>query len=135
MISKHPVCPERVRQIPEQFSWVDHRVVRDGHIDQCSHASAALYLFLITVPDARGLSYYSDRSLMKRLHMDDIELERSRYQLIHLDLIAYKKPMYQVMPLNKPVRAVEKPRPTLVNRSAPPQVLGDIFKELMGDAS
>jgi len=72
---------------------------------------------------------------MKRLHMDDIVLERSRYQLRHLDLIAYKKPMYQVMPLNNPVRAVEKPPPTFVNRSAPPQVLGDIFKELMRDAS
>lgn len=72
---------------------------------------------------------------MKRLHMDDIVLEQSRYQLMHLDLIAYKNPMYQLLPLNKPVRVIEKPPPTFVSRSAPPQVLGDIFKELMGDAS
>ena len=72
---------------------------------------------------------------MKRLHMDDIVLEQSRYQLMDLDLIAYKNPMYQVMPLNKPVQVIEKSPKTFVNRSAPPQVLGDIFKELMGNAS
>lgn len=121
-----------MRQIPGQFSWVDHRLVRDGHITQCSHASAALYLFLVTVSDARGLSYYSDASLMKRLNMDDVILEQTRYQLIHLDLIAYKKPIYQMLPLNAPVKVVEK---KLVSRSAPPEALGDIFRQMMKEAS
>ena len=132
MISKHPVIPERIRQIPGQFSWVDHRLVRDGHITRCSHAAAALYLFLITVSDARGLSYYSDVSVMKRLNMDGVIFEQSRYQLMHLDLIAYKKPIYQVLPLSAPVKVVER---TLVNRYAPPEKLEDIFRQMMGDAS
>ena len=132
MISKHPVYPDRVRQIPGQFSWVDHRLVRDGHIERCSHASAALYLFLVTVSDARGLSYYSDALLMKRLDMDETILEQSRYQLMHLGLIAYKRPIYQLLPLEKAKKAVEK---NFVRSSAQPQALGEIFRQLAEDAS
>ena len=55
--------PDRIRKVPRQFSWIDHRLVRDHHIDRCSHGAAALYLFLVTVADAGGLSYYSDRTL------------------------------------------------------------------------
>lgn len=54
MVSKQPIFPEGVRQVPKQFSWLDHRLIRDHHIEQCSHPAAALYLFLVTVGDARG---------------------------------------------------------------------------------
>lgn len=128
MISKHPVCPDRVRRVPGQFSWVDHRLVRDGHIERCSHASAALYLFLVTVSDARGLSYYSDASLMKRLGMDAATLEQSRSRLIRLSLVAYKKPIYQVLPLSEPV--VEK---TPARKSGTPRALGEILRQIAGE--
>ena len=51
MIKKRLICPQRVRRIPSQFSWVDHRLVRDRHIESCSHPALALYLFLIAVGD------------------------------------------------------------------------------------
>lgn len=54
MTPKTPVCPDRIRSIPEQFSWVDHRLVRDRYIDRLTHKAAALYLFLATVADAKG---------------------------------------------------------------------------------
>lgn len=132
MVSKYPVCPERIRRVPGQFSWVDHCLVRDGHIDLCSHASAALYLFLITVSDASGLSYYSDRSVMKRLNMNETVLEQSRAQLMHLDLIAYKKPIYQVLPLS----GIQNPAQTRSARGpGQPQALGEIFRRMMKDVS
>ena len=56
--SKQVVCTERLRRLPAQFSWVDQRLVRDRHLDQVDTDAAALYLFLITVADARGLSWY-----------------------------------------------------------------------------
>jgi hypothetical protein len=46
--------------VPRQFSWIDHRLVRDGHITRCTANALALYLLLCTVADAQGLSYYSD---------------------------------------------------------------------------
>jgi hypothetical protein len=109
MVSKIPIVPHRVRRIPRQFSWVDHRLVREGRIDHCSHAAAALYLFLITVGDAKGMSYYADASIMAPLSMDLPTLRQARQNLIHADLIAWKKPLYQVLSLDE--EKPPKPQP------------------------
>ena len=100
MTHKFPICPDRIRSIPEQFSWVDHRLVRDRHIELLSHEAAALYLFLITVSDCRGLSYYADASLCERLAMDAATLGSARACLLKCRLIAYKRPLYQVLALD-----------------------------------
>ncbi len=67
MITKRVLCPERLRQVPQRFSWIDQRLVRDGHIAQCGPQALALYLLLVTVADAQGLSYYSDKSAARLL--------------------------------------------------------------------
>ncbi len=66
-MQKRLLVPSRVRQVPRQFSWVDHRLVRDHHIERCDPPALALYLFLVTVADAKGLSYYADGSTRRRL--------------------------------------------------------------------
>lgn len=104
MSIKRVICPERVRKVPAQFSWVDHRLVRDGHIERCDAYAAALYLFLVTVADAKGLSYYSDASLARRLSMDPKRLSQAREALIRLGLIAHDTPLYQVLALDSPLR-------------------------------
>ena len=35
MERKEVVCEEWVRRVPRQFSWVDHRLVRDGFCRRC----------------------------------------------------------------------------------------------------
>ncbi len=100
MTHKFPLCPDRIRSIPEQFSWVDHRLVRDRHIGLLSHEAAALYLFLITVADCQGLSYYADASLCERLVMDVPTLACARACLLKSRLVAYKRPLYQVLALS-----------------------------------
>jgi hypothetical protein len=97
MPHKFPICPDRIRTIPEQFSWVDHRLVRDHHIERLSHQAASLYLFLVTVADCQGLSYYSDVSLCERLDMDASMLASARSCLLKSRLVAYKRPLYQVL--------------------------------------
>ena len=62
MIHKKLIRPDRVRQVPPSFNWVDHRLVRDNYLTLCDCTSQALYLFLVTVCDVQGLSYYSDAS-------------------------------------------------------------------------
>jgi len=109
MISKHPILPALIRQIPKRFSWVDHRLVTQRYIDNLSHQAAKLYLFLITVGDHLGLSYYSDESIKKRLSMDQTELHSARDNLIRTGLIAYKPPLYQVLSIgNGKSNAVNK---------------------------
>lgn len=136
MIAKHLICPRRLRRIPNQFSWVDHRLVRDRHIESCSHAAAALYLFLITVADHQGLSYYSDPSLMTRLAMDLATLGSARQNLIRIGLIAYESPLCQVLSL-EPVLHTD-PAPRVVQTRQPldqPVPIGLILKRIMGESS
>jgi hypothetical protein len=98
-IVKTVLRPERLRQVPAQFSWVDQGIVRGRFIDRCEARAAALYLFLVTVADAQGLSYYSEATLGARLHLRREELVAARAQLIAIDLIAYQAPLYQVLAL------------------------------------
>ena len=96
---KQVLRPERLRQVPAQFSWVDQALVGRHFIDRCDARAAALYLFLVTVSDAQGLSYYGALTLTQRLHLSSEELIVARQQLIEIDLIAYRAPLYQVLAL------------------------------------
>lgn len=100
-MKKHLIRPDRLRQVPQGFNWVDHRLVRDGHIDRCGCTSLALYLFLVTVSDVEGLSFYSDQTLGRRLRLAPEELAAARTELQQADLIAYQKPLYQVLSLDR----------------------------------
>ncbi len=102
-IDKQVLRPARLRQVPDQFSWVDQSLVQWGLIDRMDAHACALYLFLVTVADAQGLSYYGGTTLAKRLHLSAVELEAARAGLIELDLIAYQAPLYQVLALGAPV--------------------------------
>jgi hypothetical protein len=99
-MKKRVLNPQRLRKVPPQFSWIDHRLVQKNYFIRCDHSCWALYLFLVSVADVDGLSYYSDASLMRRLKMDELQLSASRRQLIQNGLIAYEKPFYQVLSLD-----------------------------------
>ena len=96
---KQVLNPERLRQVPEHFSWLDHRLVRERYIERADVCAWALYLFLVNVADVHGLSYYSDPTLAQRLHLTPQRLAQARRDLIGLDLIAYDPPLYQVLSL------------------------------------
>ena len=124
MVSKVPIIAERTRKVPSHFSWVDHRLVRDRYLENCSHAAAALYLFLVTVGDAKGLSYYGDKSILKHLDMNLSELQHARANLIHAGLIAWQKPLYQVLSLERAHGEKQPPRSNMDKALC----LGDILK-------
>jgi len=100
MRGREPLLPRRRRRIPQQFSWVDHRLVRDGHLAGRSAEALALYLFLVTVADADGLSWYSDTALCRVLSWELPTLQQARIELRSADLVAYRKPLYQVLDLS-----------------------------------
>lgn len=102
MPAKRVLRPDRLRRVPPQFSWIDQRLVRDGYLQRCDAQDLALYLMLVTVADARGLSYYGDASICKLLSMDPGQLERARADLISVGLIAHERPLYQVLALDPP---------------------------------
>jgi len=120
-MKKRLLNPERVRKVPPQFSWIDHRLVQENYFVRCDHPAWALYLFLTSVADAEGLSYYSDASLVQRLKMDPVVLSASRRQLVQAGLIAYQKPFYQVLSLD----SAQAPR-------SGPISVGDLLRRAMG---
>jgi hypothetical protein len=102
MQRKRVLAPERLRKVPRQFSWVDQRLVREGYLQRCNASALALYLLLVTVADAQGLSYYGDTTICRLLRMQPEFLERARRDLIGVGLIAYERPLYQVLALDPP---------------------------------
>ena len=110
---KHPSSLAKLRQVPQQFSWVDQRLVRERYIDQLSPEACALYLFLVTVADAQGLSFYSEQSLCQRLSMAPAVIRQARQALIACALVAYQSPLYQVLALDRDTLrpAAERPAP------------------------
>jgi len=130
MTHKKLLRPERQRQIPPHFSWVDHRLIRQHRLRECDHSAWALYLFLVSVGDAQGLSYYSDASLARALKVDPLKLSAARRQLIEADLIAYQKPLYQVLDL-----AEKSVAPAPPSTEGPARSVADILRQVLGGAA
>lgn len=128
MINKHVLRPDRLRQIPTSFSWVDHRLVRHEHLRHRGPVAWALYLFLVTVADAEGLSYYSDASIARHLDIDPLMLSTARQHLIAADLIAYRKPIYQVLALPQ---AASLPSSSKSLRGGPACSAGEILRRVL----
>ena len=130
---KQLLRPERQRLLPEQFSWVDQALVQQHFIDRCEARSAALYLFLVTVSDAQGLSYYGASTLARRLRLSDEQLAAARQQLIDLELIAYRSPLYQVLALPgtvaAPRQAPRAPALTSANLGGQPVSLATLLQQ------
>jgi hypothetical protein len=135
MRGREPIVPQRRRRVPPQFSWVDHRLVRDGHVEGRSAPALALYLFLVAVADADGLSWYSEAALCRQLSCGPTELQGARAELQQAGLIAYRKPLYQVLDL----APVAMPPPTCASRTSPrrdgePVAIGTILQHLLAGA-
>jgi len=98
--------------VPAHFSWIDHQLVRESsYLKQCDLGALALYLVLVTVGDAEGLSYYSDQTLERMLRLERAQLLAARRQLCQAGLIVYEQPLYQVLCLQKaPAQTAAVPR-------------------------
>jgi hypothetical protein len=127
MMTKKILRPDRLRQVPAQFSWIDQRLVRENFLRHGDPAAWALYLVLVTVADAQGLSYYSDASLSRLLKLDLLQLAQARQQLVVADLVVYQKPLTQVLAL--PVAALA-PAPTGA-RVGQPVSVGDLLRRAL----
>jgi len=102
MKKKRLLLPQRARQIPLHWSWIDHRLVADRHLQRCSSDAWTLYLLLLSVGDSHGLSYYSLASIAARLGWDEGRVMSARRELVRGDFVAYEKPFYQVLELPSP---------------------------------
>lgn len=122
-VEKRLLDPARVRRIRDGFSWIDRRFVRNGLIERLAGEEILLYLFLVAVADARGLSYYGDRRVAATLKIHERDLDAVRRGLVARDLIAYEAPLYQVLELPDPAAQRSE-------RGGGASSLGDLLREL-----
>ena len=98
-----PIRPERVRRLPSAggmgFSFVDRRLVREGHLSRLSPEAGMLYLFLVTVADRFGVSYYGEAKVAELTGLDRCNLFELVRELLRADLVAYRHPVYQILSL------------------------------------
>ena len=108
------LVPARRRRVPRQFSWVDQRLVRERYIGRCTAEALALYLFLVTVADAEGLSFYGDGAIAGLLGWPEAQVRAARAGLVCAGLVAFQAPLYQVLSLDAPPPApsVSAPEPS-----------------------
>lgn len=110
-MQKQPIDREQLRRTPAQFSWLDHRLVRGNYLGRASAPAWGLYLVLVTVGDADGLSYYATRTLARLLTLSEDGLVEARRQLIEAGVIAYAAPLYQVLSLDRGTPTATSPTP------------------------
>jgi hypothetical protein len=105
----HIPLPQRVRRIAGSFAWIDHRLLRAGHLAVMTHAEHSLYLFLALAADRHGVSFYRQGTIGELLGLDDQALIVARDRLVELGLLAFApysvtspNGFYQLLPVDHP---------------------------------
>lgn len=111
MVLRAPVVvrPERIRRLPPGFGWIDHRFVRHGFAARLSPEAQALYLFLATVADEYGVSWYSTDKLCLKSGLSPMAVTLARKELTAQSLLAYACPVYQLLSLPEAPAAAATP--------------------------
>ena len=98
----------RIRFIQGGFAFIPHRFLTDGFLSSLNSCELLLYLFLVLVSDAKGLSFYSDQTICRLLKISSKALKAARQVLIASDLIAFEAPLYQVLELPRAPRETKE---------------------------
>lgn len=72
-MDKSIILAHRRRKINGGFGWVEHRFIREGHLQNLSAPEIALYFFLALVSDANGISFYGPERTMALLKLDEAD--------------------------------------------------------------
>ncbi len=99
-------APDRVRQIHGSFAWLDHRLLREGHVERMTLQDLAVYVFLVLAADRSGTSFYRKDVVCRKLGIDWGEFEESKARLLERGFIAFRPfsphdvdGFYQVLPV------------------------------------
>ena len=98
--------PDCVRRITGSFAWLDHRLLREGHLERLTLEDVGVYVFLVLAADRQGVSYYNHEKVAQVLALSWEEFRDARERLVERDLIAFEPfhrggvdGYYQVLPL------------------------------------
>ena len=130
MVNKMLIDHRRERRIPAHFSWVDHKLVRNGYSRKCSTEALGLYLFLLAVSDSKGLSYYGDRRIAREINCTEEKVLTLRRELVSGELVAFDGKIYQVLDLAEKSREFSNKQQIKGAHS-----VNDILEKMFGGSS
>ena len=131
MITKKVLVANRIRRIDGGFSFIPHRFLTDGFLEDLSQQQLLLFIFLVLAADRYGLSFYSYDRICSFLHMTLEQYTAARDGLIEKDLIAFDGTLFQVLSLPaSPARgSMNIPKQQLTDCQAP-AAIGPIIAQL-----
>lgn len=95
----HPLLPGRVRAPRGAYGWVDLRAVTCGWLRGLGPKAALTYLFLCTVANMQGVSFWGRQRIAERLALEPGDVDAAVAVLESAELIAVKGRVVQVLPL------------------------------------
>jgi len=99
MFSREPLDYSRLRRINGSFSWIDHRLLKQGYLERMSPPEMLLYFFLVLVGDKNGVSFYHHDRIRGYLKMDISTYAEARQGLRNKMLIACEDIRVQILQL------------------------------------
>ena len=85
-----PPRPERLRQVPRAYGWLDARLLREDWLSRLGAEGAAALVFLALAANRDGVSYYGRERMARHLALERATLDRLLRRLLDLDLVAYR---------------------------------------------
>ena len=90
---------DRVRTIPESFSWIDRQLLHGRFLAALTTEEITLYFFLILVSGPEGTSYWGYQAISRLLKLPEDDLIHATAGLAKKGLIAFRYPTFQVLAL------------------------------------
>jgi hypothetical protein len=125
-----PLEPRRIRYPKGAYGWVDLRIVTEGHLEALDPGSALTYLFLCTVGNREGISFWSRPRMAQTLGLSREMVDAALQTLAGADLISATARIVQVLPV--PVRAtgqIPTPRALTLPPTAAPSPPTPVHRE------
>jgi len=94
-----PLMLDRVRSIPQSFSWIDRRILTKNFLPYLSGEEIGLYFFLVAASDRYGMSFYGTSKICHALGVTEEQFQQALTGLQEMDLVAYRFPFFQVLSL------------------------------------
>jgi hypothetical protein len=82
--------PELVRRINGTFGWIDHRLLRGGHIERLTLEDLGVYVFLVLAADRNGVSWYRIEKIGRPLGLTEDRIVFARDRLVERGLVAFE---------------------------------------------
>lgn len=99
-----PLEPRRVRYPRGAYGWVDLKVVTSGILERVGSEAAFTYLFLCTVGNLQGVSFWSTLRMARTLGLALGAVEAAIQKLQGASLITTNGRVIQVLPLETEVQ-------------------------------